>query len=230
MTTAQIRSFPDRRALMQAAANEIAEALEAGIASRGLAVAALSGGSTPAPAYELLGQKRLDWPRITFALVDERFVPPDHPASNEGLLRRTLAPALGAGATLAPMFRAGGVLAKAADQTDAAYATLTLDIALMGMGTDGHTASWFPDSADLSEALTSKRTVVAARAPSGDGASERLTLTRAGVARASRVSLLITGDEKRARLEAALREGPTAGPVAALFDGAGAAPEVFWAP
>lgn len=230
MTTSAFHGFPDRGALMQAAADRIAEALEAGIATRGFAAAALSGGGTPAPAYELLGQKQLDWPRITLALVDERFVPPAHPASNEGLLRRTLAPALAGGATLAPMFQAGATLVEAANTADAAYAGLALDIALMGMGADGHTASWFPDSGELSEALGAARSVIAVHAPSGDGAAERLTLTRGCVTRASRVLLLITGDEKRARLEAALREGPHAAPVAALFDGAGAPPEVFWAP
>jgi 6-phosphogluconolactonase len=230
VTTAHIRAFSDRGALMQAAADRIAEALVAGIASRGFGATALSGGGTPAPAYELLAKMRLDWGRITFALVDERFVPPDHAASNEGLLRRTLAPALADGAAVAPMFQRDATLADAALRADAAYAALALDVALMGMGGDGHTASWFSDSPELNDALTSTQTVIAARAPSGDGASERLTLTRAAVARASRVLVLITGDEKRARLEAALRGNPEAAPVAALFDGAGVTPEVFWAP
>lgn len=229
MTALQIRSFADRGALMRAAADRIAEALLAGLSSRGSAIAALSGGSTPAPAYDLLAQKRLDWPRITFALVDERFAPPESPASNEGLLRRTLAPALAAGARIAPMFRPGVALAEAAAMAEADYGALSFDVALMGMGADAHTASWFPDSAELNEALTSRRAVIAVHAPSGDGTPERLTLTRAALARAGRVLLLITGPEKRARLEAALREGPEAAPVAALFDGESPAPDVLWA-
>jgi 6-phosphogluconolactonase len=223
-----IQVFPDRGALMQRAADEMAAALNVGIRARGAACAALSGGSTPGPAYERLATRSLDWPKVTFALVDERCVPASDPASNEGLLRRTLAPTLAAGAKVLPMYSGS----TAPDHADAAYAALHIDIALMGMGADGHTASWFPGGDGLAPALDPKspRTVAAVRAPQAAGAADRLTLTRAALDRADRVLLLITGDDKRERLEAALTQKVEDAPVAALFARPGRQPEVLWAP
>lgn len=213
----EITRFGSRAALMEAAATRIAERLEAGISERGQGFAALSGGSTPAPAYEALAAMPLDWRRATFLLVDERFVPPTDGASNEALLRRTLAPALAAGATLTPMYAPDLSLSETAARADALYASALIDIALMGVGGDGHTASWFPQSLDLQSALdlTNGRSVIAVDAPGAAGSAQRLTLTRAAVARAKDITLLISGEEKRRLLEDAARARL---PVDALFD------------
>lgn len=223
-------AFPSRDALMAATAERIAEGIRNAIATRGSAVVALSGGSTPEPAYRALAAMPLDWPKVTFALVDERFVPIANPASNEGLLERALAPAFEAGAQFKPMYFAAETLEQAADCAETLYADLAYDVAVMGMGEDGHTASWFPDAPALDEALDlgNVRAVMAISAPSAAGSTERLTLTRAALKRAKHVILLITGDAKRAKLDAALAQPPTAAPVTTLF--ADHAPEVLWAP
>lgn len=221
-------AYDDREALMAATAERLADALRNAIAQKGHACAALSGGSTPEPAYRLLAQAKIDWPRITFLLVDERFVPTDHAASNEGMLRRALKPALDVGAKLLSMGRSSASLEEAAAKADELYRPHEIDIALMGMGDDAHTASWFPNVAD--DALTTTKTVVAIRALNAVGSSERLTLTRAALSKAGRVLLLITGDPKRARLEAALSEPISQAPVAALFADSARQPEVFWSP
>jgi 6-phosphogluconolactonase len=224
-----VSTFPDRAALMAAAAERIADALRQALADRGAACAALSGGTTPEPAYRLLAEAALDWRRVSIALVDERFVPPGHPASNEALLRRALAPALARGAGLVEMFAPGLTPTEAAAQADARYAPLHFDIAVMGMGADGHTASWFPGADGLDAALDpdGARSVVALHAPKAEGTQDRLSMTFAALRRARRVLLLIAGEDKRARLAAALA-GAEDAPVAALFR-LPAPPEVLWA-
>jgi 6-phosphogluconolactonase len=224
----QITIFETRESLMQAAAARIATALEQGIAERGEGFAALSGGGTPEPAYEKLAHLEVNWPRVTFLLVDERFVPPTDSASNEALLRRALAPALTAGAKLLPMYSDGVSHSEAADRADALYADKPIDIALMGMGGDGHTASWFLQSAELVSALdqNSARSVIAVTAPSAAGSTQRLTLTRSALARANVVVLLITGADKRALLQDKTR---AALPVDTLFR-LPAPTAVLWAP
>lgn len=197
-----LRTFETRALLMQAAAERILGALRQGVLQRGEAFAALSGGSTPEPAYRELAAQTYHWQHVTFLLVDERFVPPSHPDSNEGMLRRALAPALAAGAKLLPMYSDVISLDEAAARADALYKDKPIDIALMGMGSDGHTASWFPQSPELAAALdrNSPRTVISINAPGASGSPQRLTLTRSALYRASTASLLITGEEKRSLL------------------------------
>lgn len=224
-----IREFATRDALMQAAAERIADALTKGIAERGAGCAALSGGSTPEPAYRALAALPLDWPSITFLLVDERFVAPTDAASNEGMLRRALGPALAAGARLVPMYASGESPTDAARRANQHYAAHHIDIALMGMGEDGHTASWFPGMPNLNEALdrSNSGVVIAVHAPQAAGSADRLTLTRAALAEASCVLLLITGAAKRQRLRSAT--GVQDAPVNALFEPPAAPAEIFWA-
>lgn len=224
----QFRTPEEMRA---AAADRMAEAITEAIAERGAACAALSGGSTPGPIYERLAAMPLDWRRVTFALVDERFVPPDHEASNEGLLRRTLAPALAQGASLAPMYEAGCDLDTAAARADARYAALAIDYVLLGMGADGHTASWFQGGEGVAEAMDEhgQRTVVAVRAPQAAGSPERLTLTVAALRRARYVDLAMTGDDKYSLIGRAYMR-TSAAPVGMLFLLRGPAFKVLWAP
>ena len=228
MTKARAAEFPTRAALMQAAAAYLGDALQDALNERGAACAALSGGATPEPAYSLLAARDLDWPRITFALVDERFVPPDHDASNELMLRRALAPALAKGARLLPMYAPARDVREAAERADALYAPLAIDVALMGMGEDGHTASWFVGADALDAALDADtpRTVIAIRAPQAAGAADRLTLTFSALSRARRVGLLITGAAKKRLLE---QTDAGALPIAALFRHPAGAPRIFWA-
>lgn len=215
--------FPDREALMAAAAEALAAALAGACAERGEGCAALSGGATPERAYALLARKPLNWPRIVFLQVDERRLPPSHEASNEGMLRRALAPALAAGARLEPI---------ADPDAERLYGEARIDIALLGMGADAHTASWFAGAAGLAAALDPSNThaTAAVHAPGAAGAADRLTLTRAALARAAKALLLIAGRDKLDALVRALGRPPTEAPVTALFDGVGPSPAVYWAP
>ncbi len=223
-------TFETRDALMHATADFMAEALQEALDERGGACALLSGGSTPEAAYTLLAARDLDWPHITFALVDERFVPTEHDASNERMLRRALAPALARGARLLPLYSPAADLCEAADRADALYAPLPLDLVMMGMGEDGHTASWFADAANFQDVIAedNPRTIVATHAPSAAGCPDRLTLTFSAFMRAARVGLLITGKTKLdLATEAYMHTGRA--PVGYVFRNQAAFLQVLWA-
>lgn len=226
-----LRVFPNRDALMRAAADRLEAALRDGLQQRGTACAALSGGSTPEPAYALLAQRKLDWRNVSLALVDERFAPPSDPASNEGMVRRAFAPAIAQGARVLPMWKDQATPAQAAYAADALYAPLHIDIALMGMGADGHTASWFPQSADLAVALDPKnpRHVITVEAIGAAGTSSRLTMTLSSIARADAALALITSEDKRARFDALAAKPDPSLPFPALSAALGARLENFWA-
>lgn len=223
MTT--FRAFETHASLMHAAAMRIAKAIEISISERGHAFVALSGGSTPEPAYAHLAAMPIPWRSVTLLLVDERFLPPSDADSNEALLRRSLAPALHAGATLIPMVSAGSS-DESSERADTAYRDVAIDIAVMGMGADGHTASWFPQSPDLGSALNSARAVISVIAPGAAGSAERLTLTRSALARSQAIMLLITGAQKRALLEDEARSRLPIDELLALPVGV----ETYWAP
>src|SRR3989339_688997 len=85
-----LQKFDDTPAFRDAAASFLAFRLRGSVVRRGRAVLGLSGGTTPGPVYELLGQANIDWTKVHIFLVDERYVPPNHPESNARLLRNTL--------------------------------------------------------------------------------------------------------------------------------------------
>lgn len=223
-----VDAFKTRAALMEAAAQKLAAALSKGIIERGEGFAALSGGATPEPAYRTLAALPLDWPRVTFLMVDERFLAPTDPGSNEAMLRRALAPALAGGAKLLPMYSEGLSFKEAAARADGLYGDKPIDIALAGMGGDGHTASWFAQSPELPAALDrhNPRSVMAVTAPGASACPRRLTLTRSALARAHAIALLITGEQKRSLL---LDQARDRLPVDALFE-LPAPAKTLWAP
>lgn len=223
-----IQTFASRDALMRGAAERLEEALQAGIGAHGRACALLSGGSTPAPAYALFASCNLDWSKVTFALADERCVPATDEASNERMLRATLAQPLSTGAKLVPMY-AGGSPQDDAIQADTLYAPLSFDIALLGMGEDAHTLSWFPGAEGLDAALdlANPRSIVAIHAPETAGVPDRLTLTRSALVRARHIVVLITGPKKFGVLTSSIGEADK--PAGLLFEPPLPPPDVLWA-
>lgn len=191
----------------EAIAADIQAALAADLAAHGRARALLSGGTTPAPAYARLAQAPLDWAAVDFGLVDDRFVPADHAASNTRLIRESLLEHT-VGATFQPLVYEG---LSAADSVAAANRTAAAAqpacVAVLGMGNDGHTASLFPGSVDLDSALASDADYAVLDATGCPVAAEwttRITLTGAGLARCRQHLLLLRGQSKREVLEAAL--------------------------
>ncbi len=222
--------YPDRIKLAEGLAAGVAAVLAGGIATRGNALLAISGGSTPALFFEHLSNADIDWRVVTVTLVDERCVPADNDRSNAGLVGRTLLRNHAMQARFLPLFDATAVDALASARKSMALAPEP-DAVVLGMGGDGHTASFFPGGDHLAEALdtNSPHRVESMRAP---GAGEpRLTLTLHYLLTARFLALHIEGDEKRAVLDQALADGPVVElPVRAVLRGAANRLNVFWAP
>ncbi len=203
--------YPDRETLMENLAEDVAAYLETALENKPHATLAVPGGTTPAPFLTLLSQADIDWPRVRVLLTDERFVPESSGRSNTRLLRETLLQNRAASATLIPMYapaeRPEDVLDTLAKGVKSA---LPLDVCVLGMGADMHTASLFPGADNLQQALdpSGKAVLLPMRAP--DAPEPRLTLTAPVLRSATNICILITGEAKKAALETALTAGPEA--------------------
>lgn len=229
MNTPDWKIFPSSQTLAEALANKVAEALSAALERRGTAFLAVSGGATPRRFFAALSQRPIDWSRVTVTLVDERFVPETSPRSNEALVRASLLVNRAQEARFESLFRPAASVEQAAEAAADALACLPwpLDAAVLGMGTDGHTASFFPDATDLNALLdpAGKALVLPVHAPSAG--EPRLTLSLPLLVEAGFLALHIEGQDKRTVLEAALSPGGDR-PVSAVFAHAQNPVPVYW--
>jgi 6-phosphogluconolactonase len=202
----------DAHALAATLADSFAVSARQAIDARGVFHVALAGGSTPKAAYERLAtppyREIVQWPRVRFFFGDERCVPPDHPAANYHMIHETLFAPLEI--PDAQIFRMRGEDEPiAAAQAYAAVlqrelgASPVFDLLLLGMGTDGHTASLFPGTQpdDGTPALVQART-----APAGMPVTQRLTITPRVIHAAHKIIIAVAGAEKSATLARVLKE------------------------
>lgn len=230
-----MKEFETRSHASQAAAQILAGALIEDLSGQGQASFLSSGGSSPIELLEMLSERELDWQNITVGLVDERCVPADHAASNAGLVKRHLLKNFAADAEFLPMFSdAQGCFDQAISATQR-YSELTVPSALLlGMGTDGHTASWFPGAQNVSAAMGETDQAVvqidARGCPGAGNITDRLTLTRSAVARAKCVVLLIFGQEKRSVLLNAQLQSANEMPILSAIEDLGDRLITVWAP
>ncbi|MBV7562506.1 6-phosphogluconolactonase [Pseudomonas sp. sia0905] len=223
------RSHSDAQHLARALAENVAGALRDAIDSRGQATLVVSGGRSPIAFFKALSQQTLPWNKVLVSLADERWVPTSHEDSNEALVRRHLLQGPAAEAQLLGLYQSAASLEQAAELAEQALRDLPgIDVLILGMGTDGHTASLFPDSPNLDEALSEdcSRRCLPMLAPSVP--HQRLTLTLP-MLRAARLPLLsIEGPDKLAVLEQALQqENHKNMPISAFLR---APLEIYWCP
>ncbi len=226
-------SYATKDELAVALADAVAENLKAGIAVRGQGVLAVSGGSTPAKFFAKLGKKKdIDWDKVSVTLVDERWVPETSDRSNALLVNEKMLQGPAAVARFIPLYSGGEEPTKAALAKTAkliAKLPTPFDAVVLGMGNDGHTASFFPGGDNLDAALTEEGPVVAMRAA---GAGEpRVTLTLPRLLDTAGLYLHIEGEEKAKVLEAALADGPAeAMPIRAVLRQTETPLTVYWSP
>ncbi|RRJ82394.1 6-phosphogluconolactonase [Aestuariirhabdus litorea] len=191
----------------------------------------LSGGSTPAPLFDRLATYELPWDRVDTTLADDRWVAPDSPDSNLHLLRTHLLQGPASATHLIPLVgeEAGPEQGQAACERRLQEMKWPIDLLLLGMGNDGHTASLFPGSPGLDAAMALDRTqrCWAMRAPSAP--QQRISLGLAPLAGAADIFLLLKGEEKYQTLTRALAsQDPVQMPICALLS----LPQlqVWWSP
>lgn len=200
--------FTDGGAQAQALADQIAEQLRRGITERGHALLAVSGGSTPKELFDRLSHQQLDWSRVQVTLVDERWVNDDDERSNARLVKTLLLQNAAAAAAFVPLYSRAATpeegLAEVSERINAL--PLPFDAVVLGMGDDGHTASFFPGGNHLHEALDlhGTRRVLPMRAP--DAGEPRITLSLPTLLDTGALYLLISG-EKKQRVLAEARSG-----------------------
>jgi 6-phosphogluconolactonase len=223
------REFDNPQLLAEALAANVAEQLKTAISAKGVATLVVSGGRSPVAFFQSLAQQPLDWSKVVVSLADERWVPVEHADSNAALLQRFLLQGPAAKARLLGLYNAAPSLEEAALAADQALAELPpIDVLILGMGDDGHTASLFPNSPNLSEALQldSTRRCLPMLAPSVP--HQRLTMTRQLLASARLPILSVSGQAKLDTLRAALAGDDLAEmPVRAFLD---SSLEIYWCP
>ncbi len=231
MVAPERHEFATRGELAVTLARSVAETLAAAIAARGTAFIAVSGGTTPAGFFRALSQEPLDWGKVIVTLVDERFVPESSDRSNAALVRANLLQNRAAEARFAPLYQPTATVEEAAAQASEALQTLPwpLDVAALGMGLDGHTASFFPDAVNLDELLSPSETGHVLPVHALTAGERRLTLPLARIIAAGRVVLQIEGMEKKPVLASAL-EPEVSRPISAVFRQRRKPVEIYWAP
>jgi len=225
-----LREFASREALAESLAGAIGAALDKAIAARGRALIAVSGGTTPVMLFRTLSRAAIDWPRVTITLVDERFVEPSLERSNEGLVRRNLLDGPAASARFVPLYHSAPDAPDAYRKTEEALKKLAwpLDVAVLGMGNDGHTASFFPDANNLADLLDPAQPGDLRYVEAPSAVETRFSLSLPRLAEARLLALHIEGAEKRKVLASIL--GGAELPVRAVLKNTPSPVEVYWAP
>jgi 6-phosphogluconolactonase len=220
-------------ALAAALATDVAGTLERALAARGAASLVVSGGGTPVKFFEQLRLQPIEWRRVSVALADERWVDPADAASNEKMVREVLLKDRAAEARFAGLKNAAPSPDLGAVSAWETFARIPrpLDVLMLGMGDDGHTASLFPGSPNLRIALDPAAAAgcVGMWAPSPPQA--RLSLNLSAILDSRRIVILIEGEAKLRTYETAIGPGPVEQmPVRAVLRQSRAPVEVRWAP
>lgn len=230
--------FPDRDRLFAALRRDCRFHLETALRADGHASFLVSGGSTPKPLYEQLSHEAINWSKVSVALVDERWVSPEHPASNEAFIRENLLKNNAATASFRVMKTEQHSAAEGHPYCEASYREIDrpFDLTLLGMGSDGHTASLFPGCSGLSEALDASNSQLCAAIEANPSEvtgefTERMTLTLNGLMQSKQLHLLITGQEKLAVYQHAIvNRDMNLMPISAVLNQQQVPVNVYWAP
>ena len=197
-------SFKNSKELVEELATRIIHDLQKAIDVKQSALLAVSGGSTPKELFKKLSQMNLPWHKVTVTLVDERWVETYDNDSNEKLIRETLLQNKATAAKFIPLKNVVVHHKDACLVTNNRFKKINqLDVVVLGMGNDGHTASFFPNAEELDNTLETKEKC----SPTTANAEpfERMTLTRSFLLTAKSLLLHIEGEVKKTVFDIALK-------------------------
>lgn len=228
----QLNDFNSREQLDQALAENVSQILQSAIDLKGKASLAVSGGSTPKGFFKVLSTKDIDWTKVTITLADERWVDINSDVSNTRLVHENL---LQNNASVAKFFhlKQGEKLCKET-LADLNMATnnglLPLDVLILGMGEDGHTASLFPCSEQIENGLDSTNESSLMKIEPKMAPYQRITFSFAALKQSKNTFLHLCGAGKKQVLDKALSaRNIYEMPIRAFLQDESIDTQVFWA-
>lgn len=206
----------DAQSLAENLAGELAVHINDAIRKNGNAVIAFSGGSTPKPMFQALAEHDIEWAKVVITLVDERWVPESHALSNAAFLKQYLLDLLPAETRFVPLYQAVQTVEASYPLVLVDYCNATgsqvsdprpFDIVVLGMGGDGHTASFFPDADNVAElvAINNTQPLLTCQSPSTQ--VERITWSLPVLLNTSFLALHFTGSGKLSVFDQAVDGG-----------------------
>lgn len=214
-----------------AVGKRVINALHRRLETHDSAALVVSGGTTPAPVFSYMAHKELDWHRVHVLLSDERWVPADHPDSNEKMLRNALDRSRASFANIVSYYDSEISPEDRCGELEDEFGNLPLPFtsALLGMGNDGHFASLFPDADLLKAGLDLQTPHSFVPVDTVNSPHRRVSMTLSALLHSDEILLLISGAEKRAVLENAA-DPRSELPIAHLLRQLRVPVDVFWAP
>lgn len=223
--------FDSREQASTAAARFIAVSLARSLQVSAEASLIVSGGTSPVDCFRQLATTPIDWGKVQVLLSDERWIPPDDADSNEKLVRDNLLQDAASAAQLLPVYAQDTTPQARCAVLDRALQAVPqpFSCTLLGMGSDGHFASLFPDADTLEAGLDRDNPAGYIAVQTAASPYVRISMTMRALCNSDAIVLLIFGDEKRAVYQAA-EEQDSQLPVAHLRRQDATAVHVFWAP
>lgn len=226
-----MNEFTTRDELDESLATKVAAELSQAIALKGKASLAVSGGSTPKGFFKALSQFDLAWDKVTITLADERWVPFESDASNTRLVHENLLQNNAAKATFFHLKRGELTLETLTElNTEAKTSLLPLDVLILGMGEDGHTASLFPCSDQIEQGLDLFNQDALMKVVPKTAPNDRITFTFSELIKSKNVILHVCGDSKKAVLaQANANNNLLEMPIRAFLQNKTIKTQIYWA-
>ena len=202
-----MKIFETKKELEVALCASIVERIEMAISLFGDCHILLSGGSTPIDLFDLLSQQVISWEKVHIGLVDERYVAPSDDFSNEKMIRNQLLKNHASAANFVGMVKDESDEERNRVQVEKAYIPFLhrIDLVLLGMGEDGHTASLFPADPASEADLNSKHVgIISTRAPKYP--ERRISCSKQALLQSGMLFLMLVGEKKLAAFDWAIAE------------------------